>query len=221
MAIPSSAVDGPVANVRMEQLGLKPEELREAMQIGYAAAAGCTEHDPRSLPGTLAWGKGMGHLRDLTKPRGWTADSTSNYETTVHPSNTHGVAIAAGTAETGRADGLAPRTKTPKGPATSRAVARNAQLSLAQGTDAFRGTGEPVEDKDRKTWILLHYYDKDAEEIRLELSLPLEMSGKQITAWSERLIIPPLVFTSEIEIEDIEAEVPIEIDVSRRATERR
>jgi hypothetical protein len=221
MAIPSSAVDGPVANVRMEQLGVKAEELREAMQIGYAAAAGCTEHDPRSLPGTLAWGKGMGHLRDLTKPRGWTADSASNYETTVHPSNTHGVAIAAGTAETGRTDGLAPRTKTPKGPATSRAVARNAQLSLAQGTDAFRGTGEPVEDKDRKTWILLHYYDKDLEEIRLELSLPLEMSGKQITAWSERLIIPPLVFSSEIEIEDLEADVPIEIDVSRRATEQR
>ena len=218
MAIPSSAVDGAIAHVRLEQLALTVEELREAMQVGYTAAAGCTEHDPRSLAGTLAWGKGIGHLRDLTKLRGWTSDRTANYETTVHPSNSHAVAIAAGTAETGRTDGLPPHTKTPKGPATSRAVARNAQLSLGQGTDVFRGTGEPVDDEDRETWVLLHHFDKDAEQIRLELSLPLEMSGKQITAWAERLILPPIEFSSEVEIEDVEPDVPIDIDVSRRTT---
>src|SRR4051794_33047727 len=117
MAIPSSAISGPLADARLVALGLSASEVHEAMLVGYTAAAGCTEHDPRSLPGTLAWGKAIGHLRDVTKPRGWKADRESNYETAVHPSNSHAIAVAAGTADTGR-ENAHPRTRTPKGPAT-------------------------------------------------------------------------------------------------------
>ncbi len=196
-------------------LDVTAHELREAIQIGYGHAAGCTNHDPRSLPGTLAWGKGTGHLRDVLKVRGWTADSCSNYETVVHPSNSHGIALAAGTADTGRRDG-SPRTKTPKGPATSRAVMRNAQMSFAGEDPAFGDA--PGENSDRATWLLLHYHDRAAEEIRLELSCPDEMSGQQVTGWRERILLDAVPFSTDVEIpiED-DTDIDIDVDVSRRA----
>lgn len=219
MSIPSTAITGFAADLRIQQLDLATAELHQCMFAGYSAAATCTDHEPRSLPGTMAWGKSIGHLRDVLKPRKWTADRAANYETAVHPSNSHAIAICAGTSQTGIADSAAPRTKTPKGPATSRAVRRNAQMSLALGP-AVMGV-ERVADKHRETWILLHYFDRYAEEIRLELSSPLTMEGKHITDWSERIILPPLVFATDREIDfthdpEPEDELAIDIDVPRR-----
>jgi hypothetical protein len=217
----TTAVTGAMAELRLQRLDLTIDELHEAVRLGYAAAAGCTDHDPRSLPGTLAWGKGIGHLRDFTKPRGWKADRTANFETTVHPTGSHAVAIAAGTSQTGCVGGVAPRTRTPKGPATHRAVKRNAQFPLGHGTDVFAGTGGEVEEADRETWLLLHHYDRNEQAIRLELSCPSEMKGKQITAWSERIILPPLSFSANVDVTDFEdtdeAEAPIDIAVRRKA----
>ncbi len=218
MAVPRTVVLGPIASLRLQQLDLSAEELQEVVMIGYTAAAGCTEHDPRSLPGILAWGKGVGHLRDLTKPRGWKANRTSNYETAVHPSNSHAVALAAGTSETGRSDGLPPRTKRPKGPATDRVVRQNAQLRLGDGTDVFAGTGVEVDDAERETWLLLHYFDREGGEIRIELSSPNEMTGANITAWRERILLPAVEFSTDVEISiDDQPDEAIDIDVRRKA----
>lgn len=220
MAIPSTALSGFPADHRLREFGYTAEELQESAHVGYTAAAGCTDHDPRSLPGTLAWAKTIGHLRDVKKPHGFTADRTANFETVVHPRNAHAVAVAAGTADTGREDAT-PRTKTPKGPATSAAVKQNVQLSLGHGTDVFTGQGvaatEVVEDKDRETWFLLHHFDPVAEEIRLELSCPSEMKGEQITSWRERIILPPVAFSSDVEIDvDEDEDDRIDIDITRK-----
>ncbi len=215
MSIPSSVLSKEAGIDRLARLGVTANDLRESLHAGYSYAAGCTGHDPRSLPGILAWGKGIGHLRDVMKTRGWTADSTSNYETVVHPTNAHAIALASGTPETGRADGT-PRTKTPKGPATSRVVKQNQQLSFAGADPAF---GDAlVDDKDRETWVLLHYYDREAEEIRCELSCPSEMTGKQVTGWRDRIMLDPMPFSADLEIDvDGDDAGEIDIDVSRRA----
>jgi len=220
MTVPSTALSGFPADHRLRQLGYTAQELQEAAHVGYTAAAGCTDHDPRSLPGTLAWAKMVGHLRDVKKPHGFTADRAANFETVVHPTNAYAVAVAAGTADTGREDAT-PRTKTPKGPATSAAVKQNVQPSLGHGTDVFAGEGvaatELVDDKDRQTWFLLHYFDPAAEEIRLELSCPSEMSGQQITSWRERIILEPVPFSSDVEIDLYdEDDGGIDIDVTRK-----
>jgi hypothetical protein len=217
MAVPVTAIIGPQSIIRLGQLGVTTDELNSALLIGYGHAADCTEHEPASLPGTLVWGKGIGHLRDVKRAEGWTANHRSNFETVVHPSNSHCIAITAGTRETGLADGV-PRTRTPRGPATKRAVVRNAQLSLDEGRGIFAGTGEPVDDQDRETWLLLHCLDRKAGVIRAELSSPLELKEKQITAWRERILLEPVAFstTAKIEFEDIEDE-PIDIVIQRKA----
>jgi hypothetical protein len=220
MAIPSVALSGFPADHRLRQLGYTVDELHEAAHVGYTAASGCTDHDPRSLPGTLAWAKTIGHLRDIKKPEGFTANRTANFETIVHPTNAHAVAVAAGTADTGRSDAT-PRTKTPKGPATSAAVRQNLQLPLGHGTDVFAGQGVAathvvVDDHQRQTWFFLHYFDRKAEEIRLEVSCPSEMKGDQITSWRERIVLPPLPFASDVDIDIDDEDDDIEIDVTRK-----
>ncbi|HUA03829.1 MAG TPA: hypothetical protein VMB27_08005 [Solirubrobacteraceae bacterium] len=220
MTIPLSAIEGQDATSRLLQLDLTAAELQQVVLLGYTAAADCTDHEPRTFVGMMPWGRGLGHLRDLTAPRGWRADRIDNYETAAHPSNSHCVAISSGSPDTGRVEGM-PRTRNQKGKMTKRMVERNRQLSLGQGTDVFASTGEPViEDEDRETWLLLHYYDREKEEIRLELSCPSEMTGKQITDWRQRIIIDPVPFNGEIDvdIEDIdEQDLAIDIDVPRRA----
>lgn len=211
---------GDSADARLQQYGLNIELLHAPLLLGYEAAASCTPHEPRSLPGTLVWGRAVGRLRDDLVPRGWRADSKANFETIVHPDNRHGIAVVAGTSQTGSgAGGAAPRTRTPKGPATSRAVRVNAQLSLEEmGVAVFPGTGVPlVADEDRETLLLLHYFDPDLGEIRCELSTPAEMGGKHITAWSQRIVLPPLPFDGELTFPiDIDDAPDIDIDVRRR-----
>jgi hypothetical protein len=219
--IPTTVLTGAAAALRLSQLGTSAEELLATLSTGYGQAAGCTDHDPRSLPGTLVWGKGIGHLRDLTRPRGWRAARHSNYETAVHPTGTHQIALAAGTSQTGVALGQPPRTKTPKGPATSRAVKRNrhlSQMTLDQGTDAFAAPGvESFAEANRATYLLLHFYDVDAGEIRAELSRPEAMEGKQISEWRERIMLPVLPFSEDVTLFDDETVDEIDVDVRRKA----
>jgi len=135
-------------------------------------------------------------------------------------SNAVCVAVNAGSADTGRTDALL-KTRNPKGEMTKRMVARNnRQLSLGSGNSEFAGTGEPaISDEKRVTWLLLHYYDRDKGEIRLELSCPFEMTGKQISQWRERLILAPVPFDGTVEtpIDFDDKDVEIDIDISRRA----
>jgi hypothetical protein len=215
MAVPSSILLDADGVRRLQQLGLSSEVLRESARIGHGHAAGCTDHDPRSLPGTLAWGKGTGHLRDELKPDGWTPDRQENFETVVHPSNSHAVALAAGTSQTGRREGPPPRTKTPRGPATSRAVDANKQLSFA-GSDPAFGPAHADGDE-RETWLLLHYHDQPAGEVRLELSCPDEMTGKQVTGWSERIILESVPLSTELDLApDVDEDLEIDVNVTRR-----
>jgi hypothetical protein len=221
VTIPLTAIVGDAVAASLAGLDLSAVELQEVVLVGYTAAANCTDHEPRTFVGMMPWGRGLGHLRDLTAPRGWRADRSSNYETAAHPSNSHCVAVCSGSPDTGRPKGQ-PRTRNPKGKMTQRMVARNnQQLSLADGNDIFAGAGQPiVEDEHRVTWLLLHYYDRELEEVRLELSCPWEMTGKHITEWRERIIIAPVSFSSEIDAKIVDGDEPdlaIDIDVTRRA----
>jgi hypothetical protein len=216
--IPTTVLTGPAAQLRLGQLGVSADELLATLSTGYGYAAGCTDHDPRSLPGMLVWGKGIGHLRDLKRPDGWRAARHSNYETTVHPQGTHQIALASGTSQTGDPNGPPPRTRTPKGPATSRAVKRNRQLSLDQGTNVFAGPGvESFAEQDRATYLLMHYYHIGAGEIRAELSRPEAMEGKHISEWRERIIVPVLPFAEDVRLLDEDPIDEIDVDVRRKA----
>lgn len=116
--------------------------------------------------GVLTWAKTIRFLRDQLVPRGWTIDNSRNYATVVNGPEGYAIAVAAGDSLTGQPD-KTPRTRREKGPATREAVSHN-QMHFSDVNDEF-GT-RPADLA--KTWLLLHYLDDEADEIRSELSLP-------------------------------------------------
>lgn len=199
---------------RLDALGVAAELLGNACQYGLFHAFQCTRHDPPMLPGVLAWGKTMRYLRDQLVPLGWTVSNARNYATVVHPHRGLAITVAAGDANTGLSDAL-PSTRHEKGPATRDAVRQN-QLTFADVSESF-----PVPTKDElgsQTWLLLHFADEEREEIRMELSLPQDMTADgYVTTWRERILLPPLPFSPSPEGPRVEDEPEIDISVERRA----
>jgi hypothetical protein len=105
------------------------------------------------------------------------------------------IAVASGDRGTGDA-GVTPRTKTPKGPVTVRAVKDNNQLFLwadlgvsveMPDADDTDGDVEPP----RETWLLL--VARTRSELRAELSRPATMDeDDRVATWLERVILPPI-----------------------------
>ena len=170
---------------RLDELGLKREDLLEAVHFGSIYAAECTRHDPRSLAGTLLWGKTVRHLRDQLIPAGWNVSDKRNFPLTVHPSGRWAIGVASGDEHTGIPDET-PSTRYDRGPATRQVVNTN-QLSFAAVSADFAKLEVGVI---KQTWFLLHYRDDDADEIRVELSLPTEMTEDNfVMRWKERIIL--------------------------------
>lgn len=199
---------------QLDAMGLREEWLGQAMRVAYESAATCTENDPVGLSGTLKWAKGTRSLRELLLPQGWFREDRENLPTVVHPKRAFAIAVARGNSYTGREDTPPPTTFTPKGPATERAVRRNQVGFTAQDDPAF---GLPNDDDGLDTWLLLHYFDPEREEIRLELSLPAEISAGYVKAWHQRLTLSPVSFSTDVDLsEEDEATDEIDISISRR-----
>lgn len=199
----------------------------EAVRLAYEPVRKCTENDVKAMAGFLAWGKTLRHLRDGLRPAGWVADRSGNFETVRNSEGTIAIASARGDENTGT-DRM-PSTATDKGPRTKKAVSVNrAQLSF---DPKVIGAASKVAllHKDVVTWFLLHHYDEEAQEIRIELAVPVEFAissgiGEDervvATHFESRLPLEPIMLeTPEVEGEaEEEAEEEVDVPVSRRTT---
>jgi len=223
MTIPSVVLDGFDADRRLGELGMQESELRDALLHGYGYAATCTSHNPRTLPGTMAWGFTIGALRDMLVNRGWGIGRFNNFETVIHPSRLHALAVTSGNAQAGDRTAR-PRTRYRKGETMALAVNGNTQMSFAALSrhDAF--VPDESDPRTMHTWLLLHYHDRQIEQIRAELSLPNHMDNGWISGWAERIILGSMDFATGVAImpgddEDNDGGVDhIEIDVTRRVS---
>ena len=106
----------------------------------------------------------------------------------MHPDQTIAIVIAQGTDATGTEQEL--RTRYHRGPVMREAIERN-QLSFALISPEDFPPEEQLQGP--ATWLLLYYIDRNAEEIRLELSLPQRMDKLgYVVSWRERVMLPPL-----------------------------
>lgn len=121
--------------------------------------------------------------------------------------------VATGDLGTGRPDAN-PSNKAPKGVSTADAISVNQiQLELPLPVPEL----PPVRAGDGPlTWFLL--LRRTADEIRCELSLPLEMSPDgRITRWQERIILSAIPLDGET-VEIVAPQGPdLDIDVKRKA----
>src|SRR5687768_4819659 len=162
---------------RLYELGVSAAALRQAVEYGYQYASSVTLHDPNGAEGSMMWLKTNRGLRDALVPQGWTVSRVKNYETTVHESGSHAIAVAAGNANTGIKDKRV-STKRERGPATREAVETNYQIDMFEADpDAFPHLLRPLTVAQLHTWLLLQYIDHRKQEIRSELSRPMEMAS--------------------------------------------
>lgn len=166
----------------LRELDLTPGVLENALRAGLNAAALCTANHPPGFPGIAMWAETIASLGEQLIPEGWHRDDRENYSTVVHNAAMLGIAVASGTPDTGRAN-RQPTTRHAKGPVTHQAVERNAYLPfdhLPENLDA----PTPI-------WLLLHH--RADEELRSELSFPVEIDESgHVTAWGTRLILTPI-----------------------------
>ncbi len=182
---------GPAAVDRLRELGLTGEILTGSVLYGLGFLADCTNNDPPSAKGILVWAKGTRRIRDLLVPLGWIAENNRNYSITVHPTDTHAIAVSTGDFNTGNPEGEPTTSK--KGPETEAAVKRNAyQMAFADVNKSFQA---PMPTSRTQTWLVLHHVNASTKKLHVELSLPcgMDVTG-QVTQWLERILVEPVEF---------------------------
>ena len=197
---------------RLEKtFGLSPEMIQDVIMQGLLARTSCTQHHPRTFPGLFQWAETVRALRDKTAPMGWGSSDENNYPLCVHPSGNITIAIYTGDRDTGAA-GCNPSNRAAKGTNTEQAVwANQKQLSLFDVLPELPSTSD---DSSRIMWVLL--YHVALNEIRFELSLPMNIVGGKIRSWKERLIFPAISLDQANFVIDDNEGPEIDIHVERK-----
>ncbi len=188
-------------------LGLTPEILYEAMEIGESYRALCTPNDPPSFHGVTAWARSLRALREILTNKEWTKDDAGNYSTVVNPDKSLAIAVSTGDKETGIYDPTrplaSPKLKHPKGNMTRAAVNQNAvalYLFEDMAADAKAKADEQEAAEKRITWMLLKRREKDT--IFAELSLASKFDGGQVSGWEHRIILEPFDVEPVVDVGD-------------------
>ena len=214
MAIPVQVYSDPESvDNQLAKLGLTSEQIKQAILQGQAARNNSTPHHPANAGGTMAFFEVVRSLRDMLIPKGWKAQSVRNLSMTVNPKVNISITVSGGSTETGIAEGY-PTTRNPKGQQTKVYVSHNQ-------ADLFDDMVSPVnldEDVHSQTWMLLYYYDVSKNELRAELSLPVDIDAyARVSGWKARILIEPIPLDGKhIEIEP-EYSPEIDIDIKRHA----
>lgn len=179
-------------NNALSDLGLRYEWLSEICQRALAAFNQATPNDAANAAGSYAYLAAVRAKRDILCPEGWEKKPYGNLEITRNPRDNTGIIVSSGDRYTGIKDKI-PSTKNNKGSQT--------QMLVCQNHVQLKFWDEPKIDENKEnelgpTWILLYHIDKTNSELRMELSLPIEMNTDElkVTGWDKRIILPSINF---------------------------
>ncbi|MGW7100278.1 hypothetical protein [Streptomyces sp. NPDC054838] len=208
---------GVAAVQRLHELGLTPEDLHKAIAGGSAEARLCTEMDAPGMAGYAFWSRSNRTFRERMAPKGWAFSNAQSILRTIHPSGSFTITAVSGSGMVGEEAANFSgdvRTKNPKGPAVAKLVERN-YVQLPLFPFARPDARDEVEVNELPTWFLL--YKSSKEGLSFELSLPVEMHGKHVDTWRERIILDDNPFLgAEFDIkrlDEIPAMSPVEVPV--------
>lgn len=195
----------------LAQLGLTEGVLIEAVRQSHLARSNATANHPPLYASFVAWGEAVRALRDGLAPDGWVRSNEKNWPRVIHPDGHIALTVATANEGTGRAD-QTPITTSSKGPSTIAALEVNRQFWLP----GLEPAEAEEDDQEPTTWLLLIHHAR--EEIRCELSLPLDVDGEgRVSVWSERILLRSLPLDPE-PIEITPPSLPdIDVSVRRKA----
>lgn len=208
---------------RLAELGVDEELLVTAAMQGLAAWAGCTAHHPPLYPGLSAWAETVKALRDQLVLRSWTHSDAGTLSLVINKDDSIAIAVATGNEFTGD-EAHEPCTKSGKGPRTEEAVVVNQLQLFPEMSSILKPVSfEPA--RTRKTWWLLVHRDMIAQELKCELSHPINMADDgRIDGWAERIILRSTSFgDNDIVLRDSNSNGPqgnavdVDVEIKRRA----
>lgn len=174
---------------RLEELGWTREELLEVADAMVRARRSCTDNDPSSAPGWMAWKEGTRRLREIGRSKGLQKAEFDQIPCVVDEKRKLRFSV------TNTDDGTAIEDRTPqnrskKGPGTEHAANDN-QGSLFDYLDKPEKIVPLSRAKPMPgiivSWFLLTYCEGD--EIRAELSCPISVDGGFFTDFYERIVL--------------------------------
>jgi hypothetical protein len=172
-------------DARLAELGLSAALLTTAVEEGQAEAARCTLNDAPMAQGFLAWDRTLRALRERLIPRGWVRDN-GDLPTVKDPASGVAIAVASGDEFVGDPE-VNPTTRNPRGPSTIKAVQSNGQQTFLPPGSVDRDKVEAA----ANYWLLFNANPAEGL-LQIELSKPSLIDGSgYVTAWFERIILPP------------------------------
>jgi hypothetical protein len=164
----------------LQSLGLTTELVTTVARACSAAKAESLEIDPCSAPGTMAYIKGVRHIRLQLIPQGWEVSRAGNVESTVN--HERGIQLCFQNVDIA-CTSQDPLAISGKG-AGSRKLILDGQADLfgipAQGQPVVRGSVPTV-------WVLC--VSIDAKKLRAEVSCPKIFEGNQFSGFSKRIFV--------------------------------
>lgn len=211
-----------LVTTRLDELDLRAEWLRTSVERGVREVLSCTENDPHQLPGILGWGRITRALRDVLIPlKGYKCGNRNGQASTIRPDRAFAIVVAGGDERTGQPGLPDPTTRSTKGLATEQAIDNNTLSLWWDRPEAeWRRFDRPKPDRPpTQTWLLLYFIDKEAEAVRLELSLPECMNDEDhVGSWTERILLDPieLAINPEVVVES-DDEADDDVSVTRKS----
>ena len=200
---------------KLNRMGLSADILQSAVETGELYRSSCTLNDPKSLAGTLAWGRAMRTLREKLIPRGWERIDILNSPMVLNRERGIAIVVSSGDEATGNAV-LVAKTKYKKRRAAEVVIIKNLTQLLLPTFDIEEPTSSNTSGNDFVTWFLL--VSRQGEEVFFELSLPNKfVHGQPIESWAERIIFPSFKLQGPSDSKyDDSFEEEINVEISRK-----
>lgn len=204
---------GRAAERRLSEFSLSVEMIHRAARYGNAARREVTALHPTAYAGMRMQAELFGELAQQLVPHGWKKPPrTDDMLERLHaPDGSIAVGVNSGNDGVGDKDAHAD-TRQPRGGAGQVAVSTN------QGILFRLEAPKPADEM--LSYLLLFNVVLDerarGERIDLELSLPREEKNGHITAWEERILIPPVEGTQPRPVTEAPTPPDVDVPVQRR-----
>ena len=187
-------ITGTAAEQELRAMGLSPSNLtRPCVEGLQSAVTSYSPFEPAIAFGISIWSKIVGALRYQLNKEGWKQHDIANAPRSVSPDGGTAIAAIGGDPQTAHADGN-PRNARTKGPRFANEIENNAANSSAPRYTQCRLDLGPGDEEtifaDLQTWVLLYFWDQASNELRLELSQPIDCDKGFVTQWETRIILP-------------------------------
>lgn len=189
VALRAKAVAEPaLVEERLQELSsdLAINLLHQVVHMGLTGRNDITRASAVTAAGLQQWLKTVEGLRFQLSEKQWHIHDENNCPFISSPDRSVSIVVMTGNGDTGKVGSEDPTNQAEKGAVVEGFVHTNNQLDLFNQESL-----KLVKEKGRETqvWAFLYHYDKLTNEVRFELSYPIEFGKKKITKWGERLIL--------------------------------